>query len=111
MESPRKATPDPDAILAFLGLNEDFSDLGPEDISSIPQDQWVDCTELVPPPAIQRYLNSGDSLTNHTIEMMEAAMERALGVKEPWFVTCIREGDEENGTLAVSRFVLIRGAS
>ena len=110
MKAPRKAGPDIDIkeLLHFFGLDEDFSDLGPENIAAIPQDQWEDCTQVAPPPAIQRYLDSDDILTNHTIDMMELAMEKVFGVAAPWFITCIRDGSEDDGSLAVNRFILMR---
>ena len=110
MKAPRKPDPEIDIheLLHFFGLDEDFSDLGPENIAAIPQDQWEDCTQVIPPPAIQRYLKSGDTLTHTSIEMMDLAMEKAFGVEAPWFITCIRDGSEDDGTLAVNHFMLGR---
>ena len=101
------------AALIAIGLDpdEDFSDVtAPEDISAIPKDQWQDCTHVVPPPAITRYLASGDTFTNHTIDMMEETMETAFGVTEPWYISSLREGSEEDGTLSVAYFSLYRQA-
>lgn len=58
-------------------------------LANIPQDQWTENTKLLPTPGIQRYLDSDDILTPHTIEMMELAMERDYGVKAPWYVTSV----------------------
>ena len=43
--------------------------------------------KVVTPPAVQKYLDSGDILTPHTIEMMELAIEKAYGVEAPWYIT------------------------
>lgn len=101
------------ASLVAIGLDpdEDFSDIeAPEDISAIPKDQWEDCTRVTPPPAIARYLASGDTLSNHTIDMMEEALETAFGVASPWYITSIREGSEEDENLSVAHFSLHREA-
>lgn len=97
-------------VLSALGIDptEDFSDLRPEDISATPRDQWEDCTEVIPPPSILRYLASDDTLTDHTIDMMELAIEKAYKVTSPWFITSTRSGSAENGDLKVKRFTLMR---
>lgn len=95
--------------LIAIGLDpdEDFSDIeAPEDISAIPPAQWEDCTRITPPPAIVRYLASGDTLTNHTLDMMEEAMEKTFGVDFPWYISSLREGTEEDGNLSAKYFVL-----
>jgi hypothetical protein len=94
------------SLLKSLGIDDDFSGIVPEDISAVPQNQWVNGTQVIPPPAIERYLASGDILTDHTIDMMELAMEKAFGVKSPWYISSLRDGTEEDGNLSVSRFVL-----
>jgi hypothetical protein len=66
--------------------HEPFLDL-PECIALIPKDEWVDGTKVVTPPAVQKYLDTGDTLTPHTIEMMELAIEKAYGVEAPWYIT------------------------
>ena len=43
---------------------EPFLDL-PECLALIPKDQWTNNTKVVTPPAVQKYLNSGDILTPH----------------------------------------------
>lgn len=100
-------------VLISIGIDpdEDFSDLAPEDLSAIPQDQWEDCTHLVPPAPILRYLESGDTLTHHTIDMMELAMEKAYQVSSPWYISSTRDGSEDAGTLQVRHFALMRDPS
>lgn len=97
-------------LLIDLGMDpdEDYSDLGPEDLSAIPKDQWEPCMKVTPPAAILRYLASGDTLTDHTIDMMELAMEKAYGMESPWCITSMRSGTEGEGTLAVNYFYLLR---
>jgi hypothetical protein len=75
-------------------------------LASIPQDQWIVNSKVIPNPAVQRYLESGDTLTNHAIDMMEIAIEKAFGVDEPWYVTSTRRGREQDGSLAVEYFYL-----
>lgn len=66
--------------------HEPFDD-SPVCLANIPQEAWMENTNVLPTPAIQKYLDSGDVLTPHTIEMMELAMERDYGVKAPWYIT------------------------
>lgn len=66
--------------------HDPFLDL-PECLAMIPKDQWVNNTKVVTPPAVQKYLDTGDTLTPHMIEMMELAIERAYGVEAPWYIT------------------------
>jgi len=66
--------------------HEPFLDL-PECLALIPKDKWMEDTKVVTPPAVQKYLDSGDILTPHTIEMMELAIEKAYGVEAPWYIT------------------------
>jgi hypothetical protein len=97
------------AALVAIGLDpdEDFSDIeAPEDISATPKDQWEDCTRVTPPPAIARYLASGDTLSDHAIDMMEEAMEKSFGVESPWYISSMRNGTEEDQNLSVNYFVL-----
>ena len=99
---------DADELLRSIGIDpdEDFSDLVPENINAIPKDQWEPCTEVVIPAAIQRYLDSGDILTVNTIYRMEDAIAKAYGVEEPWYINATIEGTEEEGNLAVRKFML-----
>jgi len=80
----------------------------PVDLTSIPKKNWIDNSMILPTSAIQSYLDSGDTLTQHTIRMMELAMEKAFGIEDPWYVDCTREGSEENGTLKVLFFAIMR---
>lgn len=68
--------------------HEPFLDL-PECLALIPKDQWVDGTKVVTPPGVQKYLDTGDILSPHTIEMMELAIEKAYGVEAPWYITSV----------------------
>jgi len=65
--------------------HEPFLDL-PECLALIPKSEWSVNTKILPTPGIQKYLDSGDALTYHTIEMMELAMERDYQVEDPWFI-------------------------
>ena len=80
-------------------------------LPNIPQETWEPLTKILPPPAIQRYLDSGDTLTNHTIDMMEMAMERDLGVEYPWYINAERAGSEDNQTLSTTCFRLMKEQS
>lgn len=97
-------------ILTFLGLDTNDPIVPPQDITPIPREHWQDCTPLLPPAAIARYLASGDILTAHTIDMLVQAMERAYGVSDPWFVDARCEGTVEDETLTVTGFTLLRKA-
>lgn len=77
-------------------------------LASFPPEAWVDCCKVLPTPAVQRYLDSGDTLTNHAIDMMELALERDYGVSAPWCVVSHRKGREADGTLAVDYFYLLQ---
>ena len=85
--------------------HEPFDDR-PACLALIPKNEWMENTKVVTLPAIQKYLDSDDILTDHTIDMMELATEKAYGVTEPWYVTSIREGTEEEGDLSVKYFYL-----
>lgn len=79
-------------------------------LANLPQDQWIPFSKVLPPPDIQRYIDSDDDLTNHTIDMMELAMERDYKVTEPWYINCERTGSEKDLTLAVTCFRLMTNA-
>ncbi len=85
--------PDPDLPVCLAGIS-------PE--------QWIQHCKVLPTPGVQAYLDSGDTLTNHAIDMMELALERDYGVSEPWTIVSIRNGREADDTLAVEYFYLIR---
>jgi hypothetical protein len=96
---------------ALLSMGIDPATLGhdpEEDLTMVPRDQWQEGTKITPPAAILRYLQSGDRLTNHTLDMMEIAMEKAANVSSPWAIASLRRGKEEEGTLTVVHFELIR---
>ena len=83
-------------------------------LDMIPIDQWQDFTKIAPTPAIQKYLASGDVLTNFAIDQMEISMESAFGVTDPWFVNCERHGAQDEdaqeavGPLTVDCFRLLK---
>jgi hypothetical protein len=103
------ANPDPaawDSWVKSQGLQPD-PDL-PVCLATIPPDQWIENSKVLPTPAIARYLESDDTLTDHTIDMMELAIEKAYQVSEPWCIVSIRDGAEGQGNLAVRYFYLLR---
>lgn len=77
-------------------------------LANVPRNQWEDNVKVLATPAVQRYLDSDDTLTNHIIDMMELAMEKAYQVTAPWCITSIRTGGERKGDLAVKYFYLLR---
>ena len=104
----KKPPTTPEELLRIIGLDEDFSDLTPQNLASIPQDQWMEGSDVIPPDAIQRYLDSDDILTDHTIDMMEEAMDKAFGCQPPWSICSFRNGSEADGNLSVQKFYLLR---
>lgn len=98
---------EPDALKRFFAtLCPGFKD-EPLPVLGVPREEWISGQKVAAPDAIARYLASGDTLTDHTIDMMECAMETAYQVTEPWFVTSLRKGREEDGTLGVEYFYLL----
>jgi len=81
------------------------------DLSQHSRAEWdnLDGSVLAPTAAIRLYLDTDDVLTNHAIDMMELAIERAHGIEEPWFVASMRDGSEAKSTLAVRYFYLMKG--
>lgn len=81
---------DPAAWDNWLTLQgyEPFDDR-PICLANVPQSEWTNNTKILPTPGIQKYLDSGDTLTPHTIEMMELAMERDYAVEPPWYITSV----------------------
>ena len=77
-------------------------------LANLPPEEWIENCKVLPPPAIQRYLDSDDTLTTHTIDMMELAMERDYKLLPPWCITSIRSGTEEDENLAVEYFYLLK---
>ena len=98
-------------ILEFFGLTNDLVDSPSEELSAIPKDEWAPGIIVSPPAAIQRYLAAEDRLTRHAVDMMELAIEKANGVEPPWFITSVCDGDPEEGTLMVKRFILLNEPS
>ena len=91
-------------------LSQGLSDY-PDDpvcLSLLPSDAWVDNGKVLPIPAIQRSIESDDILSNHTIDMMELALEKSYNVSAPWCITSMLKGSEENGDLAVEYFYLLK---
>jgi hypothetical protein len=77
-------------------------------LANIPPAEWQDLSKVIPTPGVQAYLNTGDLLTNHTLDMMELALERDYAVTEPWFIDCERTGRQEDETLQVTCFRLCK---
>lgn len=98
---------EPDALSRyFTSICPGFKD-EPLPLLGVPRSEWISGQKVPAPDAIARYLDSGDTLSNHTIDMMECAMETAYQVTEPWFVTSLRKGREEDGNLGVEYFYLL----
>jgi hypothetical protein len=92
-----------DAWLASQG-HEPFLNL-PICLAKIPPEEWLINTKIMTTPAIQKYLDSGDTLTPHTIEMMELAMESAYNVQAPWYITAVVPYfNSENGESPVMEY-------
>ncbi|MES2923134.1 MAG: hypothetical protein V4819_16375, partial [Verrucomicrobiota bacterium] len=78
---------EPDALSRyFASISPGFKD-EPLPVLGVPQSEWISGQKVPIPDAIARYLASGDTLSDHTINMMECAMETAYQVAEPWFIT------------------------
>ena len=75
-------------------------------LASIPPDQWVNNSKVLPTPGVQAYLDSGDTLTDHAIDSMELALERDYRTVAPWYITSARKGREADGNLTVEYFYL-----
>ena len=112
---PRKPKRAPDTTVLdefFKELRSGVPDTLPRlvDLSRIPPEKFdeYDCARVTITPALQRYLASGDALTNHVIDQMEIYLEKAYGVADPFYITSVRKGSEENGDLQVDYFYLSR---
>lgn len=77
-------------------------------LAGVPKSEWVENSKVIPTPGIQAYLDSGDVLTHHTIEMMEDALDRAYQTGPEWGITGHRSGDEDEQTLVLEYFWLVR---
>jgi hypothetical protein len=80
----------------------------PTHLASVPPADWIDYCKVMPTPAIARYLESDDTLTDHTIDCMEMAIETAYKVMPPWCITSMRDGTEEDGNLSLRYFYLLK---
>ena len=120
MTQPKPApNPDSEELLAALmsrdpeAMSRYFQSIGSEykddeiSLLNVPREEWISGQKIAVPDAIARYLASGDTLTDHTIDMMECAMETAFGVTEPWYITSNRIGKEADGNLGVEYFYLV----
>jgi hypothetical protein len=68
-------------------------------------------SKITPPEPIRRYLDSGDTLDDFTIDQMERAMEAAAAIAEPFYITSMRSGGGKSGQpLAVNYFYLDKDA-
>lgn len=101
------ANPDPAELEAWLKSQGFPTDDEPACLAAIPPHLWTDNRKVLPTPAILRYLDSDDTLTDHTIDMMEEALETAYQVTSPWCIVSIRDGSQEEGDLAVRYFYLL----
>lgn len=103
------SNPDPQELEKWL-IAQGFPHC-PDDpvcLASFAEADWIDNCKVMATPAITRYLASGDTLTNHTIDMMECALETAYKVGNGWCIVSIRDGSEDDGDLAVRYFYLLR---
>ena len=80
----------------------------PVDLRSVPPTDWEPLTKVFPTPDMQRYLDSEDVLTDHTIQMMELALERFYHIATPWLLIAECTGTQANGDLAVAYFYIDR---
>ena len=118
-----KSTPSPESLAmidaAFSSDPTDWDDWSrsqgvqphpdlPVCLANLPPSDWVECCKVMPPPAIQQYLDSGDVLTQFTIDRMEDAMERDYKVADPWTISSDTTGSEADETLAVKYFLLLK---
>jgi len=92
----------------FAVLEEFSEDHDPINLADLKGEELrpYEGTQLLPPDAIKRYLESGDTLTNHAIDQMELAMEKSAGIQSPAYITSFRNGTEKDGNLAVDYFYL-----
>jgi hypothetical protein len=102
------SNPDPGELESWLKNHGFPTDDEPVCLAAIHPDQWTDNCKVMPTPAIQRYIESGDILTDHTIDMMELALEKAYQTEAPWCIVSMRSGSEEAGTLNLDYFYLIK---
>jgi hypothetical protein len=77
-------------------------------LSAIPPEQWVCDCKVLPTPGIQRYLESGDPITEHTTNMMELSLERDYNVQRPWYITSVSRRHFPEKTVTLEYFYLTR---
>jgi hypothetical protein len=100
-------SPDPAALPAFFkAAGIEIAPDVPVSLHTIAKEEWTALTKVLPTPEMQRYLDSEDVLTQHTIEMMEGALETFYGVARPWAIIAETTGKEEEENLAVDHFYL-----
>lgn len=96
------------AFLRVLGIDPEApAELTPEDLRAAPKSQWLQGAEVELTSAIRRYLDSGDHLTHHTLDMVELALETHYGAPPEWYVTSSRQGNEEDGNLRATSFFIM----
>lgn len=113
--------PDPRYARALLsGMNldhitDEFTadvDDSPIDLSASPREEWplLVFSKVLPTPAIQRYLDSGDLFTHEAINKMELALETHYGIieEDDWYITSERKGKDADKNVVVSAFILMR---
>ena len=116
---PRPNPVDPDYARALLSgthsidaVTSEFATTPEEtiDLNGIPRDQLAlhECANVLPTPAITRYLASGDTLTHEAINKMELALEEHYHLEHPWYITSERVGEEDDEDLHIKHFVLMR---
>ncbi len=110
---------DPDYARALLSgthsidaVTSEFA-VSPEetiDLNSIPRDHLAlhESSNVLPTPAIARYIASGDALNHEAINKMELALEEHYHLEPPWYITSERMGEEDDENLHVKHFVLMR---
>lgn len=100
-------SPDPAALPAFFkAAGIEIPPDIPVSLHTIPKEKWTALTKVLPMPELQRYLDSDDILTPHTIEMMEGALEKFYGVNRPWAIIAETTGSEADENIAVDHFYL-----
>lgn len=99
--------PGTEALATFFAEHGVIFGMGdPVDLRSVSPEQWTPLTVVFPTPEMQRYLDSDDVLTDHTVEMMELALEKFYKVTAPWVICAECSGREAKGDLSVDYFYL-----
>ncbi len=102
------SNPDPFELETWLKHHGFPTGDEPVCLAAIPCEKWTEFCKVLPTPAVQRYIESGDVLTDHTIDMMELALEKSYHTEAPWCIVAMRNGAEKNGDLGVQYFYLIK---